>query len=234
MTTASGNDVTRFVTLSFDNGPDAEVTPRVLDVLARRGIKSSFFAIGKQLGDAAARRVLARAKDEGHWVGNHSWNHEIPIGEDEREDTVEREIVATEKLLAEIGCATRLFRPFGGGGRLGPHLLSVAAREYLARHGYTCVTWNCVPRDWVDQDGWVPTALAMCAREPEALVVIHDYVAGSMRHLDRFCGELVDAGHTLRQAFPESCLPMREGVAQPGLDAITTLSPPASLSAPSR
>jgi peptidoglycan/xylan/chitin deacetylase (PgdA/CDA1 family) len=211
------------VTLSFDNGPDAEVTPRVLDVLARRGIKSSFFAIGKQLGDVGAQKALARAQDEGHWVGNHSWNHEVPIGEDERPGTVEREIVATEKLLADLGCPTRLFRPFGGGGKLGPHLLSTAARDYLAEHKYTCVTWNCVPRDWVDQDGWVPTALAMCAKEPEALVVIHDYVAGSMKHLDRFCGELLDAGHTLRQAFPESCLPMREGVPQAGLDAITTL-----------
>ena len=99
---------------------------------------------------------------------------------------------------------------------------STAAREYLAEHKYTCVTWNCVPRDWVDQEGWVPTALAMCAREPEALVVIHDYVAGSMKHLDRFCGELLEAGHTIRQAFPESCLPMRAGIAQPGLDALTT------------
>ena len=45
------------LTLSFDNGPTPDVTPFVLDVLARRGVKSTFFVIGEKLG----RRDIARS-----------------------------------------------------------------------------------------------------------------------------------------------------------------------------
>ncbi|MEK9752922.1 MAG: polysaccharide deacetylase family protein [Rhodospirillaceae bacterium] len=54
------------VTLSFDNGPDPAVTPRVLDILSARGIKSSFFVLGRNLADPQARPLAVRAKREGH------------------------------------------------------------------------------------------------------------------------------------------------------------------------
>ena len=49
------------LTLSFDNGPEPEVTPRVLDALRRRGIKVTFFVIGEKLRDPERRRLTARA-----------------------------------------------------------------------------------------------------------------------------------------------------------------------------
>ena len=55
------------------------------------------------------------------------------------------------------------FRPFGGGGLLGPHLLSRSAVGYLVAHGYTCALWNCVPRDWVEPSTWAARALSDCA-----------------------------------------------------------------------
>lgn len=61
------------VALSFDDGPDPEVTPAVLDELAKHGARATFFTIGRAL-DAhpeLARRLVA----EGHELGNHSWRH---------------------------------------------------------------------------------------------------------------------------------------------------------------
>ena len=55
------------ITLSFDNGPDPETTPFVLDVLARRGIKTTFFVVGQNL--AKTRAPAERAVAEGHWIG---------------------------------------------------------------------------------------------------------------------------------------------------------------------
>ncbi|MBY9051435.1 polysaccharide deacetylase family protein, partial [Pseudomonas fluorescens] len=43
------------LTLTFDNGPDPDVTPLVLDILAERGIKATFFVIGEKLADPARR-----------------------------------------------------------------------------------------------------------------------------------------------------------------------------------
>ena len=213
------------VTLTFDNGPDAEVTPRVLDVLAARGLPACFFVVGNRLVDPGAQHAFARARAEGHAFGNHSFTHTTPLGADPRPDAVELEIVATEHRLAELGAPTRLFRPFGGGGVLGPHLLSPAARAYLEAQRYTCVLWNCVPLDWLDEDGWPATALAQCAAQEHAVLVLHDIYAGAMRHLDRVCGELADAGHTFSGSFPDSCLPLVDGAPRAALDAVTASAP---------
>jgi peptidoglycan/xylan/chitin deacetylase (PgdA/CDA1 family) len=198
------------VSLSFDNGPDPDVTPRVLDVLARRGVRASFFVLGSRIEASEGRRLVARAVEEGHWVGNHSYSHTTPLGEDD-DGAVEREIAATERLLAPFAGATRLFRPFGGGGKIGPHLLSRAALDYLTAQAYSCVLWNVVPEDWVDAEGWVERALAGARREAEALVVLHDVVGPAMERLDRFLGSLLDEGFGVVQPFPASCVPVREG-----------------------
>jgi peptidoglycan/xylan/chitin deacetylase (PgdA/CDA1 family) len=61
------------LTLTFDNGPEPSVTPRVLDVLARRGVRTTFFVIGNKLLTRDARACTERAHAEGHWIGNHTW-----------------------------------------------------------------------------------------------------------------------------------------------------------------
>src|SRR5262249_25918756 len=60
------------VTLTFDNGPTHEVTPRVLDVLRDRGVRSTFFVVGEQLRAPGATAIARRAATEGHWIGNHT------------------------------------------------------------------------------------------------------------------------------------------------------------------
>lgn len=63
----------RRVALSFDDGPDPLVTPRVLDVLAGAGAHATFFVIGRSL--AAQPELARRMVAEGHVLGNHSWQH---------------------------------------------------------------------------------------------------------------------------------------------------------------
>lgn len=201
----------RPVTLSFDNGPDAAATPLVLDVLARRAVKASFFVVGKRLSYPTARAAAERARAQGHWIGNHSMTHSLPLGLAVEPDAAEREIGAAQAALGALAHPDRLFRPFGGGGHLDRRLLSQAARDYLIRGGYTCVLWNAVPRDWEDEDGWVETGLRQCDALDWPLVVLHDVAARAMRHLDRFIGRLADAGFEFRQDFPADCVPIRGG-----------------------
>ena len=66
------------LTLSFDNGPFESGTALVLDALAARSIKASFFLVGKQLAAPGARALAERAKAEGHWIGNHTLSHDVP------------------------------------------------------------------------------------------------------------------------------------------------------------
>jgi peptidoglycan/xylan/chitin deacetylase (PgdA/CDA1 family) len=91
------------LTVSFDNGPDPECTPEVLDILAERDIKATFFVCGQgnrlhpalEANTASGKQLLARAKAEGHWIGNHSLSHTIELGTTRDPKVVEREIVGS-------------------------------------------------------------------------------------------------------------------------------------------
>jgi peptidoglycan/xylan/chitin deacetylase (PgdA/CDA1 family) len=200
------------LTLTFDNGPEPEATPQVLDVLARRGSRTTFFVIGEKLAMPGRRALTERARAEGHWIGNHTWTHSGPLGA-RGGDLSDDEIGRTQRVLGDLAHPHRYFRPQGGGGELGPHLLTAGNADYLAHGGYTCVLWNSIPRDWDDPDGWVDRALAHCAQQSWTLMVLHDIASGAMRHLDRFLDQVAESGGRLRQDFPPDCVPMADGIA---------------------
>ena len=210
----------RDVTLSFDNGPTVGVTGHVLEVLRRHDIRTTFFVLGKNIATPALKLLARRAHDEGHWIGNHTYSHGAPLGtrSDER-DAPYREIGETQALIGVLAHPQKFFRPNGGGGVLGHHLLSHDAAEYLERHRFTCVVWNAVPRDWENVTGWVDVALEQCRALPWALVVLHDLPTGAMAHLDTFIDRARDEGAQFRQEFPPDCLPMVAGVPAPSLES---------------
>ena len=210
------------VALSFDNGPDAEVTPRVLDVLAERNVKAHFFVLGRQLEDPGGLALVVRALREGHVVGNHSFTHSVPLGDDPRPDVVQREIVATERLLEPLAIhGPRLFRPFGGGGVLGPHLLQPAAVRYLVEHEYSCVLWNSVPRDWDDPHGWPARAHADCRASEHVSMVLHDVPGACLDELGTWLDEALARGVRFVLDQPASCVPLSGGQIRGDLAAIT-------------
>ncbi|HTN60663.1 MAG TPA: polysaccharide deacetylase family protein [Devosia sp.] len=197
------------ITLSFDNGPDAEVTPRVLDTLAHHGIKATFFVVGNKL--EAARAAAERAHAEGHWIGNHTWSHSQPFRERGDAAFVRAEIDTTQQAMGALAHQAKYFRPYGGQGRLDG-ALNRASTAHLSAGGFTCVLWNAVPGDWKDHDGWPATAMAQIAAQARPLVVLHDIHGAAMVHLDRFIGTLKDQGHSFQQAFPDSCIAIDRGV----------------------
>lgn len=217
----------RSITLTFDNGPTSAVTPHVLDVLERYGIGSTFFVLGQNLEEPQAQELMRSAARQGHWIGNHTYTHSVPLGMTTDPRVVEHEIARTQARIADVAHPDKFFRPFGNGGELGSHLLSPGAFEYLHRNAFTCVLWNSIPRDWDDPDGWVDTALNQSRERDWTLIVLHDYETGAMRNLERFIRAALDDGVTFHQAFPPDCLPMVRGVPVRPMGAmISTLTPP--------
>ncbi len=198
------------VTLTFDNGPDPQATPLVLDCLARHGVKSTFFVLGQNVSTPEGLDLARRASREGHWIGNHTWSHAGRLGDATREVALQ-EFDRTEQALSWLDQSPRLFRPRGGAGRLGKGLLHPAVVDRLTLGGYTCVLWNSVPGDYRDPDGWIERALADCRTREWTLVVLHDLPNGAMRHLDSFLRKLREDGHQLTQEFPPDCTPIVRG-----------------------
>lgn len=203
------------VTLTFDNGPEPLVTPAVLDCLARHNIRTTFFVMGRKAATPEGAALVRRASAEGHWIGNHTFSHQGPLG------TLHPQVALRDFELAEQTLASltadgfsqphRLFRP-PGSGKLGKHLLHPAIMEKLKAGRYTCVLWNSVPGDFRDPHGWLERAVPDCQSRDWTLMALHDLPNGAMEHLDEFIVRLRGQGFHLTQEFPSDCLPMVDGV----------------------
>ncbi len=198
------------VSLTFDNGPEPDVTPLVLDTLARHGVKATFFLLGKNLVVPERRELAVRAFAEGHRLGNHSYSHSVPFGLLESPGEAVEEILATDNLLGDLRGEERLFRPFGR-ARIGRHLLNREAWDALAAHQYTCVLWTLIPPERDQPNSWMQVALEGCEQRPWSVIVLHDLPTGAMRRLGDFISMLTDRGAEFSQDFPEDCTPLRRG-----------------------
>lgn len=198
------------VTLSFDNGPDAAGTRLVLSTLADFGIKASFFVVASRLHDPTLRDLAEEAQTNGHWIGNHTLSHRVPLGEDPDPAAPAREIGAAQECMGSLAHSDRYFRPHGG-GVLSRSLLSPAAVKFLSEGSFSLVLWNLVPGDWEDADGWVQRAVEGIPQHEWSLLVLHDTEYRAMRHLGGFIERLLAEEHEIVQEFPPSCVPLLRG-----------------------
>ncbi len=159
-----GPGVGRRVALTFDDGPDPDTTPRLLDLLAVAGVRATFFLIGER---AARHPDVARAiVAGGHEVGNHTWRHRNAwfLGP----AATARELREGGRILAEVtGALPRLYRPPWG-------IVNVAALHEARRAGLRTVLWSIQPEGLFVRG---PAAqLEYCARRLHdgAIVDLHD------------------------------------------------------------
>ncbi|HEX8984156.1 MAG TPA: glycosyltransferase [Bryobacteraceae bacterium] len=159
-----GKPALRQVALTFDDGPDAVATPRILDLLKRHGAHATFFLVGQKA--AAHRGLVTRILDEGHEIGNHSYSH--PEFEALTCCEAMREIERTEAVLKRVaGRRSRLFRPPKGKLSLG----SLAAAW---RKGMTVVMWSVDLKDFRAQSsGEIAESLRQNPIQPGDIVLYH-------------------------------------------------------------
>jgi peptidoglycan-N-acetylglucosamine deacetylase len=153
----------RLLYLTFDDGPDPEVTPQVLDELERHGARATFFVVGERAREHP--KIVADIVARGHDLGNHSFSHRrfdaLPL----RAQLAEVE--QTDELLRQFGCAERSpFRP--------PHgRASVRLLMALAARRYRTIFWSLDSKDFAHD------AAASIARLQESaktgdVVLLHD------------------------------------------------------------
>lgn len=223
------------LTLTFDNGPDPACTPTVLDALAKHDIAATFFVCGRgnrlhpalPAASPEGRRILERARAEGHWIGSHGLTHAVELGTTDDPAVVEREIAGNDALLGELN-EHRLFRPYMGGGDLCERTFGPLAIEALRKGRHTVVLFDCVPRDWENPDVWPEVALDAIDRRDWTLLIVHDVARyGGMRQLPRFLDAVAARGVEIVQEFPPACVPIRDGEIVGSLDGMVSGPEPA-------
>lgn len=192
------------ITLTLDNGPSPDVTPQVLDTLAAHEVKATFFVLGEQAQTEDGRRLVARACAEGHAIGNHTFTHAL-LGDVPLHVALD-EVATTQRIIDAFSGANRLFRPTGGGGVINEKVMQRGLFSHLVADGYSCVLWNCVPRDWEDPVGWVERALNDIQTRDWTVIVLHDLPTGAMDRLGDFIAGAKALGGTFTQAFPADCV----------------------------
>lgn len=178
------------VYLTFDDGPDPEWTPYVLDTLAQAGVKATFFAIGAQA--QRAPDLMRRIHAAGHAVGNHTYSHRHPWFMSQR--TARAQVRdGAEALRDVLGIAPRFYRPPHGRQR-------ACMTDEAQRCGERVVLWDVSAVDWGPLGAADGIEKRLGAVQGGDIVLMHD---GRNQHnrpdqllqiLPRFLRKLADRG----------------------------------------
>ncbi|WP_141579555.1 bifunctional polysaccharide deacetylase/glycosyltransferase family 2 protein [Actinomadura sp. WMMA1423] len=161
------------IALTFDDGPDPEWTPRLLDVLRRRGARATFFTVGARV--ASEPELTRRVLREGHEIGSHTYTHADLAAVPRWRGRLEMDL--TQRALAgAAGVHTRLMRmPYSSrpDGLTAPEW---RAAERAGEDGYVVVLTDRDTEDWARPGtaAIVRRALAAGARGEGAVVMLHD------------------------------------------------------------
>jgi peptidoglycan-N-acetylglucosamine deacetylase len=131
--------------LTFDDGPDSEWTPEILDILKEKHVPATFFIIGSNA--EANPGIVQRMLREGHEVGNHTFTH--PNLADTPSEAVSLELNATQRLFQALtGRSLRLFRPPYIGDAEPSDVDELIPVEVAQGLGYLTVGQHVDPGDW--------------------------------------------------------------------------------------
>jgi peptidoglycan-N-acetylglucosamine deacetylase len=141
------------IALTFDDGPDPEWTPKIIDILHEKQVPAAFFVIGESANQDP--QIIKREFDLGNEVGNHTFTH--PDFETISKAQLQFELNLTELLLeSNLGVKTLLFRPPYGIDHQPETASEIAMLPIPQSMGYIIVGAQIDPHDWGEPDGGTP------------------------------------------------------------------------------
>lgn len=187
---------TPIIALTFDDGPNTDVTPLVLDALKKYGVTASFFLVGNNIG-ARSSEAVKRACAMGCEIGNHSLSHS-PMNEMSA-DEIRREISETSEKICEItGEYPRFFRP--------PY---IAVNQLMADNIDLPFIAGYGANDWEDSVSVQQRADKVLGQAKDgAIILLHDMEGNyqTAEALDIIIPSLLERGYrfvTVSQLFEE-------------------------------
>lgn len=160
------------IVLTFDDGPDPDYTPRILDILKREHVPAAFFVVGSMAEKNIS--ILRREYEEGYEIGNHTFFHpDISTISIQR---VNLELNATRKLIESVtGRSTILFRPPFNADAEPQTLAEVIPVAESRKQSYITIGESIDPWDW--QPGVTADSIvARVIRQKDAgsMLLLHD------------------------------------------------------------
>ncbi len=156
------------VAITFDDGPNPPYTLQISGILDRYGVKGTFFTVGKAVD---ARPDVSKALlDDGHLLGNHSYNHDAFRWLDPRYPELDETQAAFKRTL---GVCPALYRP-----PHGSHTPFMA--KVVEDRGMKMVTWDVSAADWATSDGALVAKRVLEKTKPGSIILLHDGIDGNI------------------------------------------------------
>src|SRR6266581_949932 len=138
------------IVISFDDGPDPQWTPKMLDILKQKNVPAVFFVIGNMANQRPD--ILQREYAEGHEIGNHTFTH--PRFDDIPQSELRWQLNLTQRLIeSTLGVKSILFRPPYGIDHQPEYAEEVSQLPLAQEMGYLIVGQRIDPDDWSLRDG---------------------------------------------------------------------------------
>ncbi|GIO34801.1 MULTISPECIES: N-acetylmuramoyl-L-alanine amidase [Paenibacillus] len=179
------------VALTFDDGPDKIVTPKILDILKENKIKATFFILGNRA--KTQPDLVRRIVEEGHAIGNHSWSH--PNFDQISVDQALKEVEDTQATLEDaVGFRPILFRPPYGA-------LSKDKLDAIHQQDLAVVNWTVDTMDWSGVSSKEIMRLVRKELKPGGIVLQHtangkNHLANTIEALQQMIPELKAEGYS--------------------------------------
>ncbi len=178
----------KVVYLTFDDGPNAEQTPQVLDVLRRNNATATFFCIGSHV--VGNEQIVKRIVDEGHTIGNHSNSHTNNFPLWSRKKMV-ADIEQCQQVIGQAtGVAPTLFRP--PFGVTNPTVAKAVKALNLKTIGWTIRTYDTNGADHAKVARRISRQLC-----PGAIILLHDRLPQSAERLQTVIDTVRAAGYEI-------------------------------------
>ena len=160
---------TKYVALTFDDGPSGKYTRSLLDGLAYRGVQATFLLCGYRMEQYLD--ITQRIFDEGHEIGYHGFSHKTM--QEMSRKTIGQELVDSRALLPE-GCEPVFFRPPGG-------IVTDGVRQVAQVRQLALLSWSVDPRDWATTSvGNIETAVLNKVQDGD-IILLHDMTTSSVQ-----------------------------------------------------
>lgn len=159
--TVDGN----YAAITFDDGPHAENTPRLLKILKERNVPATFFVVGQCVAEYPS--IAKLVVDEGHEIASHSWSH--PQLTRMNEGSVTDQLQRTHDVIKQTtGVAPTLFRP--------PYGAFSTNQRAWAHHrwGYRTILWDVDTLDWKTRSAEKTKSSIINDTRPGSIILCHD------------------------------------------------------------
>lgn len=193
--------------LTFDDGPNASVTPKVLDILKDENVRASFFVIGKNVDSHP--EIVKRAYEEGHFIANHGYDHNNSVLYKNNESFI-NEIKKTDLAIGNaIGVqdyCSHIFRFPNGFMSPNNKAKKKEAVRLLKEMNYTYIDWNCLNNDSVKKYNnyqLLNNLKKTCKGKNTLVILMHDTkdVSNSSNVLKESIQYLKSQGYTFKNFY---------------------------------